>query len=450
MKRAHLTNAALLVASLIFSIGAAEIALRIVHPDGLVEGFLLPPNGHFSFSTDEFSTTVLTNGIGLREQREFSPRHDGIYRIAVIGDSVTFGWGVENDEAYPAVLDRILKRELGPAVEVINFGRPGENPVGYLRTFMLQAEPLHPDMVIVGFLPANDCPLIGGQRWKFGADADARQRSAARIREGDPSKQIRSYVGRLVTTRLTTPLMRRLRSGFSGDDGSVVSDPINGEPNPLNPAHIEERISKSPTWAARYEALEATGWVDRGRRWEVAPWLVVGAILYPNSAKDGLFLNPDTRDRMERSWARCENVLTATAETVRATGAELVLLVLPAAAQVSPEHHAARAELGIDIPPEALSDRTVNEKLDAFCRREGLLCIDALDATRRAARSGARLFYPIDGHPTAETHALLAKTLAPELTKHIRRILPRSLSRPTAARSGLRPPDAERGPPPSR
>ena len=73
--------------------------------------------------------------------------------IAALGDSLTAGWGVAADEAYPARLEARLTRE-GYAYRVVNAGVSGDTTAGGLRRvdWVLRAKP---DIVIVA-LGAND------------------------------------------------------------------------------------------------------------------------------------------------------------------------------------------------------------------------------------------------------------------------------------------------------
>ena len=100
-----LINAALVLCSILFSLFIAEVFLRSVKPYFLTARFLLPPNLDVKFKTLEFDTKVKTNSIGIRDEREYSLKHNGKFRIAVIGDSFTFGWGVNNGETFPAKLE---------------------------------------------------------------------------------------------------------------------------------------------------------------------------------------------------------------------------------------------------------------------------------------------------------------------------------------------------------
>ena len=73
--------------------------------------------------------------------------------IVALGDSLTAGWGVAPDEAYPARLEMRLRRE-GYTYRVINAGVSGDTTAGGLRRvdWVLHASP---EIVIVA-LGAND------------------------------------------------------------------------------------------------------------------------------------------------------------------------------------------------------------------------------------------------------------------------------------------------------
>jgi acyl-CoA thioesterase-1 len=76
---------------------------------------------------------------------------DGV--IVALGDSLTAGWGVAPDEAYPALLEARLRQE-GYAFRVINAGVSGDTTAGGLRRldWVLRSSP---QIAIVG-LGAND------------------------------------------------------------------------------------------------------------------------------------------------------------------------------------------------------------------------------------------------------------------------------------------------------
>lgn len=73
--------------------------------------------------------------------------------IVFLGDSLTAGLGLAEDEAYPAFVERAL-REDGAAVQVINAGVSGDTSAGGLSRLPWLLKQ-HPDVVVVG-LGAND------------------------------------------------------------------------------------------------------------------------------------------------------------------------------------------------------------------------------------------------------------------------------------------------------
>jgi lysophospholipase L1-like esterase len=69
--------------------------------------------GNFIFDNLEFSTSYAVNSIGLRDSEEDLTQPG----IISLGDSFTMGWGVEQDESYPEVLeDKLQRKSLNAAI----------------------------------------------------------------------------------------------------------------------------------------------------------------------------------------------------------------------------------------------------------------------------------------------------------------------------------------------
>ena len=82
---------------------------------------------------------IRTNSQGLRGG-ELGKKSG--YRILCVGESVTFGWGVEEDETYPARLSVELN------VEVINAGVPAQKPIHMANWIRLYAKQYEPDLIL--------------------------------------------------------------------------------------------------------------------------------------------------------------------------------------------------------------------------------------------------------------------------------------------------------------
>ncbi len=95
-----------------------------------------------------------TNSHGLRDREYAVPKADDTYRIAGLGDSVMFGWGVHQDEPYFEVLERRLNAEAadGRRFEALNFAVPGYNTAMEVATFEHKALAFDPDLVILHFV----------------------------------------------------------------------------------------------------------------------------------------------------------------------------------------------------------------------------------------------------------------------------------------------------------
>jgi lysophospholipase L1-like esterase len=86
---------------------------------------------------------ITINHFGFRE-REIGPKSRDRYRIAIVGDSLTWGQGLEAQERFSAMLER----SLGSRYEVLNFGIPGNNLPEHLQV-LEQALGVSPDFVLL-------------------------------------------------------------------------------------------------------------------------------------------------------------------------------------------------------------------------------------------------------------------------------------------------------------
>jgi len=90
---------------------------------------------------------VVTNSEGMRDRERPRARPPGTRRIVVLGDSFTFGYGVEGDALWTAVLERLL-----PAgTEVLNFGVGGYSTQDEAAVLEHKALGFDPDLVLVAY-----------------------------------------------------------------------------------------------------------------------------------------------------------------------------------------------------------------------------------------------------------------------------------------------------------
>jgi len=118
-------------------------------------GYKLRPNMRARMVSSEFDIAVSTNAQGLRNG-VIGPKTKT--RVLFLGDSFTMGYGVEAEQAFPAVYGELA----GPEVEVINGGIMGYNPYNVANFLEHEALDYKPDVVVVQFEPRGDVCIAGG------------------------------------------------------------------------------------------------------------------------------------------------------------------------------------------------------------------------------------------------------------------------------------------------
>jgi len=176
---------ALLGATTILLLLAMEVGLRVLRPSGNKDVvsdsdwdsllhiqspvrqqiYEMRPNAEVPFP--EFNTTYKTNSSGFRDREYSASKAEGVYRIVVIGDSVSFGWGVELDKSYPKVLEELFVNA-GQKVEVLSMAVSGYNTIQEAALLRESGLAVDPDLVIIGYcLNDKDFGVDGGLRAYF-------------------------------------------------------------------------------------------------------------------------------------------------------------------------------------------------------------------------------------------------------------------------------------------
>ena len=112
------------------------------------------PNSSYLFK----KVLVSTNEEGFRDKDYPSSKGTKTKRIIGLGDSVMFGWGVEEEDAYLSQLEKKLNESDTLKYEVINTAVPGYNTVMELATFKKKIDIAEVDLVIINFV-GNDYDL---------------------------------------------------------------------------------------------------------------------------------------------------------------------------------------------------------------------------------------------------------------------------------------------------
>jgi hypothetical protein len=98
-----------------------------------------------------YAVRIAYNSRGFRE-KEFAPKMPGKRRIVMIGDSFTYGHGLNNAYSYPRIIEKLLKEKCGDdSCEVLNLGGGGVGMEWVYNAVPEIIKELHPDILIYGY-----------------------------------------------------------------------------------------------------------------------------------------------------------------------------------------------------------------------------------------------------------------------------------------------------------
>ena len=139
-----------------FLVGVDKLFSLIVNNPSspFFSGIIFPPNIEMPYQTTEFSFHAKINSLGIRGNN-LNPKKDTSIRIVVVGDSFTFGWGVDFENNYGSLVQKKLNQK-NIQVEVVNLGQPGGFTLHYWKNLERGISFLNPDLVIIGLLQGND------------------------------------------------------------------------------------------------------------------------------------------------------------------------------------------------------------------------------------------------------------------------------------------------------
>lgn len=158
---------------LIMALAICEILLRIAFPHWreFYSGWFMtlvnvpghPPlvvgtpgfDGYFAQNNGDFRTRIRINENGLRNDEPIEAANG---RLWAIGDSMTFGWGVERNQNFTAIIGERAR------VPTYNVAAPGADVCGYETLAARMPESVKPSMVVVGLILENDLAAYDCER----------------------------------------------------------------------------------------------------------------------------------------------------------------------------------------------------------------------------------------------------------------------------------------------
>ncbi len=393
-------NLALVFLSLAFVLvlvkGADITAGRLLNRATLSDemDLLFPPHSEESFETAEFNYTVSINALGLRD-REIRPGGGDKVRAVVIGDSFTFGYGVQAEDTWVRKVESLLQQD-GFAVEVINCGKPGTGPEHYSAAAERIIPVLRPDLVVVALL--HDDVMVSGP-------PPARSRAARLV-----------GLSRRIFPNLTAVAATRLGGGAVPPMPAYHRSKEENRALNANAArfNLENGTAEQK---ARFEKL------DPGVRklfldGDLNPFLVMIALGGPDFYAWWTDLKaPVTNEWAEQTGAYLGNIRNI----AERHGAKVMALSVPLGVYVNREVHESIKRVGFQHPEGILSTDGPDEIARRACAAAGILWSTVTPEMRKHVDE-AGLYFPLDGHFTAKGHALYAELILPVFEDALRKI----------------------------
>ena len=351
--------------------GEAAVRLLLLPPGPFVEdddlGYRLTPDWEMEVNLALITMTVRTNSQGLRDY-EHGEKAPGVTRILGLGDSFTFGAGVELADTYLSRLEQDWS-DTHPdrSLDVIKAGVGGYNTRQQLAFLEKYGLDYRPDLVLVGFY-CNDVPdnLAHPQPVAFGY----RTRGGGGLRAKMGRRLALMRYGRVKWDALKIGLLRRMQS--------------------------------------RTDDLEDFFYGPKKRSLARLLGLKPGDEV-PNETL-GLFA-VEVPARLREAWDVTEATFASMKKACHAQGIGVALLYIPAHFQAAPaEWEKILARYGHD--PARYDLLKPNRLLAGICARLDIDLIDPTGAFQEEMRTGSTLYIRYDGHWNAAGHSLAARELA--------------------------------------
>jgi lysophospholipase L1-like esterase len=372
----------LILLGIVSGLVLGELAARLVevrspgnhrlHAKHPVLGWI-PAPGEATWRGSEYAVTYHINALGMNDAPVDGTGGRARLRVMAVGDSNTFGQGVQTREAWPKVLEGLLFDGDVEAGRVYNLGVIGYNLGQYLLRMREFQGTLRPHLILVGFSMHNDLydlipPRLGG--FAFGQHLG---RAYFDLDAGGNLVEIRDLVGKNL--------------GADGTRQRALSPQIRG-------------------FLARHFALYRRYRTSKLAMWAAARFRVGGQLLW-SGVETAVKKRLDSDDQYR--WRLAEKLIEAIRSEAEAMGAKVVLVNIP----YLPQAYDDVWETTFGRFPEVYDRWIGGAILAEVCRRAGVHYIDATQRfVEEARRTGRWLHYREDWHPTAEGHKLIAEVVA--------------------------------------
>lgn len=331
-------------------------------------GLLFNPGTDEAFEMRDYQCTEHINAFGFRDH-EISARKTCAYRVAAIGDSFTYGWGVNIEDAWCKRLERNLRAQ-GIDAEVLNLGKPAAGPAEYASIADSVIPVLRPDLVLVGVLAGDD------------------------LQQGIQIKPLASYFPNLV---------HLVRYWHSRALFNTTQQPQKRSAAEIRTAYVD--IAKGilagmpPEQRARYDRLEEPvrrAFLDG----TLNPWLIDHA-----TGKPGNFMNTAAPGNLRAAIWATARALGHIQAVAHRYGARVAVISIPEGFYVNKEAYRNVQRIGFEVAPSMQTNHVADDAIRDAAARYNIPFHAVSDGFREHVDEPG-LYFEFDRHFTAAGNAL--------------------------------------------
>lgn len=321
----------------------------VAHPD---IGYLPRRNGQTVVSGKDFHSVHAVDAKGFRNLDPWPDRAD----IVVVGDSLTFGYGVTREQAWPTIL---ATAQAG--LPLVNLALVGAGPQQYLRVYESFGLDLRPKLLVVGVFVRNDfwdaetfdLWLKSGYGGNFMMWRDQGRPDALPLNWSHPGQIVRTEFNRHVYPLLRASRVYNLARALQTQGTPLFFDFAGGS---------RVRLVPQDLWNAAALA-----------------------------------------DKNSKAFRLALDAFEAIQSSAERHGTHVLMVLQPSKEEV----YLPLVESGVPDPAATLRDEF---------ERRGIEYLDLVAAFRQRAAAGEQLFFENDGHPNPTGYALTARLVAAHLT----------------------------------
>lgn len=365
----HRTNIALFLFTTVVLLVIIEIYLRafpLIHMYDFMSntyeldeeiGYKHRPNLDYTVHNPEFSYRLKTNSYGFRDIEYSQGDVENSFVILSLGDSFAFGYGVEENESFPSIIENRLNAD-GIKSVVINTAVPGYGAIQESRTAKRYAPIFKPGMMILNVFVGND----------IDDDYEFTQNSRWVLREG---RVERSGAAERVATE---------------EEKMSLIQKINAASNKLYIVkHIKYFLAKNPLVYQAFNKIIGSRNLD---------------IRYEQFAGN-------YSQKTDEAWSIMLRQLGELKKYADSINSSLVIVLFPSKPQIDMK---VREEVALinNMELEDMDFRKPNKILKRFADSNGIYIIETAD---KLASDAAKYHFKIDGHLNKEGNGFVAQIL---------------------------------------